>query len=669
MKNKKLILKILCFLIILIINLKISKEKNIFADILENHTSTVQYIYNQNEFTTNEEVILIINLTNTIKVSEIDLRIKIDHNILQPIMENNRYFTFTALSIFENEDIINSYTDDILWLKLIKTHDIKNDYVITTKNNVGIIKFTTLSKIKNIEDYLNDETIKIDLFDSLRNKISITSNYSEKITYNWTLNSNSIMVNSKNLNLNDYLTITNRLPTEYKLTINDNINYQKIGLYEIKISIYDLINQDIINEIIRVNIVDTLPPEITSKPVQETIEIKDTNLKDLKLNSLFNYIDNYDQYVNILYEYYTIENEQLLSYEQFINYLTTNQMTKFKVYAADSSGNTSEKLEYIIKIKDTTPPIITTDEKIEIMVGTKFNLNDYITITDNYDPNPSFTTTYYYEDQTECFDIENAIKTGKNLLIKIIGFDKENNFSKEKIVKLNVIDNVSPEIIITSNELEDKFIKNFDYLNHFEFNDNVSQNLKITFIFGTDQVDNIKNNNEINKKFQELLSKNLQINFAIQVKDETGNATLIENATFKIIDTTAPDIIIKNIENKKTYNDISQIDYEIIDQYSKEIKVDVTINNEPYNGYLTLNDGLNYLSITATDEFNNSKTINLEFSIEPKMEEQNTNMPNILKKDFTSETIFLLAVLVLSLIIVIYRIFLINYKTKHKIHK
>lgn len=669
MKNKKLILKILCFLIILIINLKISKEKNIFADILENKTSTVQYIYNQNEFTTNEEVILIINLTNTIKVSEIDLRIKIDHNILQPIMENNRYFTFTALSIFENEDIINSYTDDILWLKLIKTHDIKNDYVITTKNNVGIIKFTTLSKIKNIEDYLNDETIKIDIFDSLRNKISITSNYSEKITYNWTLNSNSIMVNSKNLNLNDYLTITNRLPTEYKLTINDNINYQKIGLYEIKISIYDLINQDIINEIIRINIVDTLPPEITSKPVQEIIEIKDTNLKDLKLNSLFNYIDNYDQYVNILYEYYTIENEQLLSYEQFINYLTTNQMTKFKVYAADSSGNTSEKLEYIIKIKDTTPPIITTDEKIEIMVGTKFNLNDYITITDNYDPNPSFTTTYYYEDQTECFDIENAIKTGKNLIIKIIGFDKENNFSKEKIVKLNVIDNVSPEIIITSNELEDKFIKNFDYLNHFEFNDNVSQNLKITFIFGTDQVDNIKNNNEINKKFQELLSKNLQINFAIQVKDETGNATLIENATFTIIDTTAPDIIIKNIENKKTYNDISQIDYEIIDQYSKEIKVDVTINNEPYNGYLSLNDGLNYLSITATDEFNNSKTINLEFSIEPKMEEQNTKMPNILKNDFTSETIFLLAVLVLSLIIVIYRIFLINYKTKHKIHK
>lgn len=669
MKNKKLILKILCFLIILIINLKISKEKNIFAEILENQTSTVQYIYNQNEFTTNEEVILIINLTNTIKVSEIDLRIKIDHNILQPIIENNRYFTFTALSIFENEDIINSYTDDILWLKLIKTHDIKNDYVITTKNNVGIIKFTTLSKIKNIEDYLNDETIKIDIFDSLRNKISITSNYSEKITYNWTLNSNSIMVNSKNLNLNDYLTITNRLPTEYKLTINDNINYQKIGLYEIKISIYDLINQDIINEIIRINIVDTLPPEITSKPVQEIIEIKDTNLKDLKLNSLFNYIDNYDQYVNILYEYYTIENEQLLSYEQFINYLTTNQMTKFKVYAADSSGNTSEKLEYIIKIKDTTPPIITTDEKIEIMVGTKFNLNDYITINDNYDPDPSFTTTYYYEDQTECFDIENAIKTGKNLIIKIIGFDKENNFSKEKIVKLNVIDNVSPEIIITSNELEDKFIKNFDYLNHFEFNDNVSQNLKITFIFGTDQVDNIKNNNEINKKFQELLSKNLQINFAIQVKDETGNATLIENATFTIIDTTAPDIIIKNIENKKTYNDISQIDYEIIDQYSKEIKVDVTINNEPYNGYLTLNDGLNYLSITATDEFNNSKTINLEFSIEPKMEEQNTKMPNILKNDFTSETIFLLAVLVLSLIIVIYRIFLINYKTKHKIHK
>lgn len=668
MKNKKLILKILCFLIILIINQKISKEKNIFADNLENQTSTVQYIYNQKEFTTNEEVTLIINLTNTIKVSEIDLRIKIDHNILQPIMENNRYFTFTALSIFENEDIINSYTDDILWLKLIKTHDIKNDYVITTKNNVGIIKFTTLSKIKNIEDYLNDETIKIDLFDSSRNKILITSNYSEKITYNWTLNSNSIMVNSKNLNLNDYLTITNRLPTEYKLTINDNINYQKIGLYEIKISIYDLINQDIINEIIRINIVDTLPPEITLKPEQEIIEIKDINLKDLKLNNLFNFSDNYDQYVNILYEYYTIENEQLLSYEQFINYLTTNQTTKFKVYAVDSSNNSSEKLEYIIKIKDTTPPVITTNEKIEIMVGTKLNLNDYITITDNYDPNPSFSTTYYYEDQTECFDVENAIKTGKNLLIKIIGFDKDNNFNKEKIIKLNVIDNVSPEIIITSNELEDKFVKNFDYLNHFSFNDNVSKNLKITFIFGTDQVNNIKNN-EINKKFQELLSKNLQINFAIQVKDEAGNATLIENATFTIIDTTAPDIIIKNIKNKKTYNDISQIDYEIIDQYSKEIKVDVTINNEPYNGYLTLKDGLNYLSITATDEFNNSKTINLEFSIEPKMEEQKTNMPNILKNDFTSETIFLLAVLILSLIIVIYRIFLINYKTKHKIHK
>lgn len=668
MKNKKkILLKIFTILTILNI-INGLKFITMFAQNNEKN-GIVQYIYNQKEFTNNEEVVLTINLTDVVKVSEIDLRIKINPSVLQPLTENNRYFRFTALSIFENEDIINSYTDDTLWLKLTKTHNINDDYLIGSKNNVTIIKFTSLTKIKNIEEYINDEQIMIDLFDANRNKINITTNYSEKIAYNWTLNSNSVMVNSNPLELNDYLTITNRIQNEYKLSITNNINYQKIGLYEIKIAIYDLINNDIISEVVRISVVDLDAPECILSPENDTIEIEDTKLKDLNLNDYFTFTDNYDQFVNVSFEYYTLDDEKISSLEQLINYLGTIQTAKFNVFAADSSGNISEKYEYKIQIKDTTPPILRIDDQIEITVNDKLNLNQYIDISDNYDPNPSYAISYYYEDGTECFEVENAIKNGKNLFIKIVGFDNKNNYTNEKKINLIVIDNVSPEIIIKSNELEDRFIKNFDYLNHFEFNDNVSKNLKITFIFGLDVlVDNSLNDDNINKKFKELLNENLTITFSIQVKDESGNASLLENCKFNVIDTTSPEIIIKNIENGKTYSSIETIDYEIIDNYSKDIKTEIIINDLPYNGYLELKNGLNTISITATDEFENTKTIILQFTIDQEKDEQKTNT-NILKNDFSYEMIFLVIILFLSFIIVIYRAFLIQHQSKRKIQK
>ncbi len=631
----------------------------------------VQYIYNQKTFLAGEEVILTINLTNVAKVSEIDLRINVDSDALEPVMINNRYFTFTALSIFEKEDLINNYSDGILWLKLTKTHNINEDYVVNSKNNVGTVKFTTLVKINNIEDYLNNEKIIINLFDASRNKIEVLNNYSEKINYNWTFTNNSIMVNSDNLSLYDYFTINNRLANEYRLTITDNINYQKIGSYEIKICLYDLINEEIINETMRLNVVDLEAPVISKFPSGETIEIDDVNLANLNLNTYFEFTDNYDQNVVLRYHYFTDSDEPIASFEQFVNHLMVTPIAKFKVTGIDSSSNMSEELTYILKVKDTMAPSIEIVDEIEIRVTEELRLDEYLTIKDNYDIHPIYTATYFYEDGTECFDATDAIIKGKNLLIKIIAFDDAGNSSDEKMVTLNVIDNISPEIIIKSLEIEDKFVKNFDYLNHFEFKDNISKKFRVTIVFNAEnQVDNSLGNDQINERFRKNLTDNLSTTFDIQIKDEAGNACLLEKCTIKVLDLTAPEITVSNIKNNETYNKLDFIDYQIVDNYSSNIITEVLVNDSLYNGYLELKEGANSLKITATDEFNNTNTLIIDFIYQSKITDQKTEITkDSPKTSLKTESIFLIVIMIISLLIVAYRTFFINYKFKHKIQK
>lgn len=668
--KKKVILRFLICLLMIVFLSKLSSLNSVAISSSSN--GKIQYIYNQKEFLSGEEVVLTINLTNVLKVSEIDLRIKVDNTALEPVNINDRYFSFTALSIFEKEDLINNYTDNILWLKLTKTHNINDDYIVNNKNNIGIVKFTAIKKITNIEDYLNDDKIMISLFDASRNQISVSSNYSEKINYNWSFSNNSIIVNSENLSLYDYFSVTNRLASEYSITISDNINYKKIGVYEIKIYIFDLINEEIINETMRISVVDVDSPVVKVKPNNEIIEINDSELKKLNLSSYFEFSDNYDKNVSLMYEYYDINDEKILSFEQFINYLLKTPSAKFKVWAVDSSGNSSEKLAYTIKVNDTTAPVITTVDEIEITVSDDLNIEDYISIVDNYDSNPFYSATYFYQNGTECFDVENAIISGKSLLIKIIAFDNSGNSSKEKNINLKVIDNIRPEIIIKSLEVEDHFVKNFNYLNHFEFKDNVSNNLTITFLFGSEnQVNNLISDDEINNMFRLLLTENLEVPFSLQVKDEAGNAVLLENSAFHVLDLTAPEIIIKNIKNGKTYNEINSIDYEVKDNYSKNIDLEIIVNDVLYNGYLELKEGSNVLKIKATDEFDNTNELTIEFNIKEKLEDQNSEIINKthLKDNIKTETIFLIGIMIISLVIVIYRAFLINYKFKRKIHK
>lgn len=669
--RRKIILKTLVFFMGLVFLSKLDFRVLASSKLIEN--GKIQYIYNQKEFLSGEEVELTINLTNISRISEIDLRIEIDNTALEPVSVNNRYFSFTALSIFEKEDIINNYSDNILWLKLTKTHNIKEDYIVNNKNNVGIVKFTTLKKINNIEDYLNDEKIIINLFDASRNQIIVTSNYSEKISYSWSLNNNSIVVGSENLSLYDYLSVNNRIASEYSLTISDNINYKRIGVYEIKICIYDLINEEMINETIRISVVDVDAPSIIKQPNSDIIVINDVDLEELNLSNYFDFSDNYDKSVMLKYEYFTMNDEKIASFEQFVNYLSKTPIGKFTIWAVDSSGNCSEKLSYEIEINDTAAPIITCADEIQITVLDTLNLDDYVELTDNYDKAPFYSSTYFFIDGKECFDVENAIIKGKSLLIKIIAFDNSGNSSKEKNIKLNVIDNVNPEIIIKSLEIEDHFVKSFNYQNHFEFKDNVSSNLTITFIFSSDnQVNNCVSDSEINNAFRKLLSENIEVPFSIQVKDEAGNAVLVENKLFCVLDVTAPEIVVSNIKNGNTYSEVDLIDYKITDNYSNNIDIEILVNNQPYNGYLDLKEGNNLLNIKATDEFGNFNELTIEFIIKPQTEEKNNNeIINNSKfaENLKTETICLIVIMVISILIVIYRAILINYKFKRKIHK
>lgn len=632
----------------------------------------VQFIVSQKDLLAGEEVVLTINLSNVQKISEIDLRIKVDSNLLEPIVVNNRYFTFTALSIFENEDIINNYSDNVLWLKLTKTHQIEEDYQINSKNNIGIIKFRTVQKINNIISILQNEQILINLFDANRNLIETVNNFSEKISYNFELTDNEIEVHSEKMVFDDYFYVNNRTTNEYRLTITDNINYQKIGTYEIKICLYDMINEEIVNETIRVKVVDKEQPVITKYPLEPVIDVEDKIINELNLNAYFEFHDNYDSNLSLKFEYYTNNEVRLSSFEQFINYLKENKNAKFSCYVVDTSNNTSDILSYDINIIDTTPPLVNVTEEVEIKVNEEFKIEQYVNITDNYDPKPNMVVTYFYDDNTECFNPEDAIIKGKNLIIKIIAFDNNNNYSDEAIINLFVIDNISPEIIIKTLEIEDRFVNSFDYRNHFIIEDNVSTQFLVRFIFNFEkQVDNINGDTVINDYFREILKEQKSIIFQMSVQDEAQNAVLLENCQLKVIDLTPPKIVFKNIENGKKYKNLVSLDIDIIDNYSENIISEIYVNGELYNGYLDLKEGLNVIKVIATDEDNNQGEQSVNFYIEPTINNQKTEMEE--KEPFINnikmEAFLLLAIMIISLIIVLARTFFINYRPKHKIHK
>ncbi|MBR7133480.1 MAG: DUF5011 domain-containing protein [Clostridia bacterium] len=151
-----------------------------------------------------------------------------------------------------------------------------------------------------------------------------------------------------------------------KINISEKVDNKKPGEYKVTYSYKK------IKKTLTVNVVDTVAPELTpendfsvyaGEPVTADMltAVKDATECELEL-------DNHGQDLSVIGEY------------------------SVTVSATDLGGNTSKcEVKVTVKNPDITPPVISGVKNISIMVGDAFDAKKGVTVTDDYDKNPTLT--------------------------------------------------------------------------------------------------------------------------------------------------------------------------------------------------------------------------------------------------------------------------------------
>lgn len=207
------------------------------------------------------------------------------------------------------------------------------------------------------------------------------------------------------------------------VSIIHTIRIDKLGTYDVT---YEVTNSKVktTNKIIKLNVNDSTRP---------TIEV----IKDLMIpygitsfipKDYFNIYDNYDHYSDLVIHY---------THKIDLNKLGTYPI---KVEVIDKSKNKSV-LEETVTVADLEAPIFETIlAELEVEVFSKVSF-DFLKVRDNVDLNPSISPNEMYFD-----------KVG-NIVLVITATDKSGN-QNQMIINVNVIDNESPVIILSSNEVK-----------------------------------------------------------------------------------------------------------------------------------------------------------------------------------------------------------------------
>jgi len=657
------VLKIIYFVFVImffnyLFNNKINNNININAA----NSTSVEVIFSDDVYLEKEKIRIDFNLINVEDLYEIDIKFIINEKYYVPF---NNYFTFSASSIYQESPLINDYKDNILRLKLVKQEDILNGYNSSIKNNICYLDLISNTKIENIYEYINSENLIIKLYDINGDSIPYELNFSEKLQFSWDKEEYKIKVNESFNDIKNDIVIKNRKETEYKLSIDHDINLNKIGEYSILLVIFDAVNNEIIKDSRKVYVVDEESPKITCS-VKE-FNINDYDLDLLILDNYFNITDNYDKDLDLIFEYYDINNN-LLSKNEFFLYLKNNIKAYFIVYSKDSSNNESERKKYKIEINDTVAPIVNYNNNIYIDVSeiNSFNIDNYLEITDNYDLTPSYTCCYYDENSLEIFDLEAYFKLNLGFLVKVLVFDDALNYSEEIVINVLISDTISPTLEVNNIELIDFEIDKFNIFNYINYQDNVDTNLSVKLYLYNNSLNNNELieiiNNDFNNKLISYFKNKLTFKYFLEVKDKAGNITQSDYKTINIIDKTKPVIKINNqngINNGYKITNIKDLNIEISDNYSTNFVIEYFLNNEliEYFELENLIDGEYELKIKVTDEAGNINEIVKNIKIVDKV--INNNDLNINLDVFNNLNyyyIIILGIFILSIIILIFRI-------------
>ncbi len=218
--------------------------------------------------------------------------------------------------------------------------------------------------------------------------------------------------------------------------------------------------------IIDVNVIDNVAPKIT---ILSKYDVLDTELPNFKFENLIEVIDDYDENAKLYFKCY-LNNEEVNYFEE----LQKGNSIIIKYYASDNMENKTSEYSCLIKLVDTTIPLVNKIDDIELK-DTEVTTYDFlknITYSDNLDNNPILVVKYYLDGNEKKYEdwVAGLAKTGKGSFDYYVK-DKGQNQTEKYTVLVNVVDTTPPIIRIHNVKNNAKYTKldkiNYEIIDNF----------------------------------------------------------------------------------------------------------------------------------------------------------------------------------------------------------
>lgn len=435
-------------------------------------------VFDKTTYNVGDIVNININLDQFASLSEVKLQIKIKEEYFEPVMVDNKYFYFSASSVFTN-DVINDYVDHTyLRLRLIKDENISEGYFSSYKNNICNLQLKVKRPIDDIYNYFTIDNydnmgISVYLFDVKDQIINYNLYHREKIKVNWQVESYELNVYSEVPDFKKDIQILNREIGEYEYLIEKQIDTMIIGLKTVHIGIYDKKAADYIVLSKAVSVVDKMAPIIT---YPSNITIEDNLIMTIDYFDYIDVSDNYDTYLDTTIKYYDEELKEVQDLESFRTYLSSNQKGYLKFIAKDTSKNETSTEFIEINVIDTLAPLINEIDKLVIndTEVDHFDLLSNFIVSDNYDHHPEVVFDFGEYNQYAYEELKEVLKTGTNIHFSYFAIDESMNKTAVFQAVIEVIDTIKPSV-----KVSDVIVDDVDYnSNDFEQLVIISDNFK-----------------------------------------------------------------------------------------------------------------------------------------------------------------------------------------------
>lgn len=568
-------------------------------------------VFDKTTYNVGDIVNININLDQFASLSEVKLQIKIKEEYFEPVMVDNKYFYFSASSVFTN-DVINDYVDHTyLRLRLIKDENISEGYFSSYKNNICNLQLKVKRPIDDIYNYFTIDNydnmgISVYLFDVKDQIINYNLYHREKIKVNWQVESYELNVYSEVPDFKKDIQILNREIGEYEYLIEKQIDTMIIGLKTVHIGIYDKKAADYIVLSKAVSVVDKMAPIIT---YPSNITIEDNLIMTIDYFDYIDVNDNYDTYLDTTIKYYDEELKEVQDLESFRTYLSSNQKGYLKFIAKDTSKNETSTEFIEINVIDTLAPLINEIDKLVIndTEVDHFDLLSNFIVSDNYDHHPEVVFDFGEYNQYAYEELKEVLKTGTNIHFSYFAIDESMNKTAVFQAVIEVIDTIKPSVKVSDVTVDDVDYNSNDFEQLVIISDNFKYLCRLEKKY---YINDVLVNQE---QFDEAMLRG-QKGYIVYVGIDTfDNRSEEVRQNINVIDTIVPQIIVKNIQNGQKYIKMDKIEYEIVENFDNYELIVLLDDKEYLGGKVEI--GKHELYIKVKDAIGHERSLSLDFEV------------------------------------------------------